>query len=355
RAEKDDWIGIGLPADHFEYFDKDKDGVLNEAEAMSWFMQRKPAKTMNLSEVHDPPKGHLGKLFAWKEPLSSEGLVYTKPFSHPKDFWRKHLDGYLPANLKGAQSGWPCMNWTREVLTERFGWVDAKLEPKVEARGNDTAYVELEKISKKHRLNISEYLRIEEGQNAYVVSIIPQVMAWEVAHPSALLCGSRDIMADKKSKPPYSAKPHEYPHEANHSWMTHLFEANLWIGTGRTRSQFHYDKEWNVNCLLSGTKRWVFLNPFGYEEDIHWARGGQFEKMNPLNNHWTDWIYLDPDHVDLIVQHKLRKMDYYELIQEAGDCIFIPFAMLHQVEKVTDDLQVAVSWMFLPETIYDEE
>lgn len=137
--------------------------------------------------------------------------------------------------------------------------------------------------------------------------------------------------------------------------MTHIFEANLWMATGRTRSQFHYDKEWNVNCLLSGRKRWFFMNPFTYDEELQWARGKQFEKNDPLNNHWTDWVYLDPDHVDLIAQNKLRNMDYYELIQEAGDCLLIPYAMLHQVEKIGSDLQVAASWMFLPETIYDEE
>jgi len=97
------------------------------------------------------------------------------------------------------------------------------------------------------------------------------------------------------------------------------------------------------------------LNPFWYDKKLQWARGNKFKSKNPLNNAWTDWVFLDPDHVDLIVQHKLRNMDYYELIQEAGDCIFIPYAMLHQVEKLDDGMQVAASWMFLPETIYDEE
>ena len=94
----------------------------------------------------------------------------------------------------------------------------------------------------------------------YVVSIIPQAMAWEVAHPSVLLCGSRRQQLNRETKPPYKLKKHEYPHEAGFEWMTHVFEANLWIASGYTRSQFHYDKEWNVNCLLSGRKRWLFLN-----------------------------------------------------------------------------------------------
>jgi len=164
-------------------------------------------------------------------------------------------------------------------------------------------------------------------------------------------------MLDKESEPPYKQKDHDYPHELGYPWMTHVFEANLWMATGKTRSQLHYDKEWNVNCLLSGKKRWFFLDPYNgtYDKEIQWARGGQFNKNNPLNNLWTDWMYVDPDHVDLVVQNKLRNMDYYELVQEAGDCLFIPFAMMHQVEKIGDELQVAASWMFIPETIYNEE
>mmetsp|Transcript_49727 Transcript_49727/g.118534 ORF Transcript_49727/g.118534 Transcript_49727/m.118534 type:complete len:585 (+) Transcript_49727:99-1853(+) len=352
----EDWRLVGLPEAHFEYFDKDKNGRLDIHEAHSWHQQRKPARTMNLSEVDDPPYGHLKPLGAWREPLPTEGLVYQKPYPHPREFWQKHMSQWKPALLKGAQEGWPAMQWTKEVLSEKFGWVDAKLEPKVEARGNNTAYKDLDSISKNHRLSISEYLRVEEGKNMYVVSTIPQAMAWEVAHPSVLLCGSRRTMLDKGSKPPkYKTTKHEYPHEANYSWMTHVMEANLWIASGYTRSQFHYDKEWNVNCLLSGRKRWFFLDNFKYNEELQWSRGNKFFPNNPLNNAWTDWVFLDPDHVDLIVQHKLRNMDYYELIQEPGDCVFIPYAMLHQVQKLDDGLQVAASWMFLPETLYDEE
>lgn len=355
KAELKEWKKLGLPEDHFRYFDKDSDGLLDVHEAAFWFWQWRPARTMNTSEVHNPPRGHLQRLGSWKDPLPSDDLIYHRPFPHPRDFWTKHMDNYLPALLKGAQAGWPCMNWTREVLTEKFGWVDAKLEPKVEGRQNQTAYSDLEAMSRNHRLNISEYLRLEKDRNVYVVSVIPQVMAWEVAHPASLLCGSRRIILDKESPPPYKTRPHLYPHESGHKWMTHIFEANLWMASGKTRSQLHYDKEWNVNCLLSGKKRWFFLNPFQYDEDLPWARGNKFRADNPLNNRWTDWVYLDPDHTDLIVQHKLRQMDYYELVQEAGDCVFIPYAMLHQVEKLDDGLQVAVSWMFLPETLYSDE
>ena len=130
RVTLKDWKAAGLPADHFHYFDTNHDGVMDVDEAHSWHQQRQPARTMNLSEVHDPPKGHLQRMGSWKPPLPSEDLIYRKPYPHPRDFWGKHMDGYLPANLKGAQLGWPAMNWTKEELAKRFGWVDAKLEPK---------------------------------------------------------------------------------------------------------------------------------------------------------------------------------------------------------------------------------
>merc|ERR1719454_1526357 len=101
------------------------------------------------------------------------------------------------------------MNWTREVLAERFGWVDTKLEPKVEGRGNDTAYQELDSIAPRHRLSVKEYLQKEQGKNMYVVSILPQAMAWEIAHPSVLLCGSRKTIMNRRSPPPYKKTKHE--------------------------------------------------------------------------------------------------------------------------------------------------
>merc|ERR1719469_1849124 len=109
------------------------------------------------------------------------------------------MDEFRPAVLKGAQHGWPAMNWTKEVLKERFGWVHAKLEPKIEGRGNDTAYADLDRIAPEHRLTVDDYLKYEEGKNIYVVSIIPQDMAWEVVHPSVLLCGSRTKMINKRT------------------------------------------------------------------------------------------------------------------------------------------------------------
>ena len=69
----------------------------------------------------------------------------------------------------------------------------------------------------------------------------------------------------------------------------------------------------------------------------------------------TDWVPVDPDAVDLRVHHKMQNIDYYEFEQEVGDCIFIPYSMLHWVNKTSDGFHSAASWMFLPNEVFDEE
>lgn len=71
--------------------------------------------------------------------------------------------------------------WDEGYLREKFGWVDLKLEPATEDRGNKFAYTDLETHEyapeqKTHgRLNITTFLDVNKGKNMYAVSILPQV------------------------------------------------------------------------------------------------------------------------------------------------------------------------------------
>lgn len=74
--------------------------------------------------------------------------------------------------------------------------------------------------------------------------------------PTPVLCGSRSLQVDRSEiarhaqrkkafedgqvktppKPlPENGEPmrrHPYPHPQNHTWLTHIFEANLWLANG---------------------------------------------------------------------------------------------------------------------------
>jgi hypothetical protein len=138
--------------------------------------------------------------------------------------------------------------------------------------------------------------------------------------------------------------------------MTELEETSLWISRGRTRSQFHYDKENTFNCLVAGApKQWVLLDTRKYANSVPWTRGGGYNAANDLENLYTDWVGVDVDRLDLNLHTYLTEAHFETLTQYPGDCVFLPYSMLHYAgHLVTDDtLQVAVSYMWLPGTDFD--
>ena len=56
---------------------------------------------------------------------------------------------------------------------------------------------------------------------------------------------------------------------------------------------------------------------------------------------------VDTQQVDLRMFPGLARAKFTTLTQRAGDCIFVPYSMLHAVEKVDDGLGVAVSYLLL--------
>merc|ERR1712139_520871 len=51
----------------------------------------------------------------------------------------------------------------------------------------------------------------------------------------------------------------------------------------------------------------------------------------------------------------MQNIEYYEFEQRPGDCVFIPYSMLHWVNKTSTGFHAAASFMFLPNEVFDEE
>ena len=75
----------------------------------------------------------------------------------------------------------------------------------------------------------------------------------------------------------------------------------------------------------------------------------------PYVRSWAnaDWVAIDPDEVDMRVFSSLENVDFLEFEQEAGDCVFIPYSMLHYVDKLDTELGAAVSFMWQNTEEYD--
>jgi len=346
-------IGCSLPR-WIAYYDRDDDGAIGYVEFIRWFRERYlwlSAYEAGALDGPDPP-GHM-KQFGDHTPQHKklEVDVIEGPIA-PKVFWEKYIDGHRPAIFRGVEAqSVGVKRWADEgFLREHYGGIDLKIEPKLEARGDDTQYVDSDSVG--HRMNVNDYLDQNQHKNIYAVSILPQQMAWDCNIVPAVLCGSRNKQLNIKNKRSF---PHPYPEPNGHSWLTHLYEANLWIAHGRTRSQLHYDKENNMNCLYVGEKQWILMDTRAYFKKLLWARGGKYSSKSDLLNAGTDWVPIEVDGVDMRVHRKMADVPFYQFTQRAGDCVFLPYSMLHYVNKTNPGLQVAMSYMWVPQEQYDHE
>ena len=253
----------------------------------------------------------------------------------PHQFWTEYVQKWRPVILRGAaKSSAAFQKWDEKYLREKFPNVAMKIERPAEKR--KSPFYARYKMSR----FLDEYKSGTVGKGGiYAVSIMPDEMAEEFEVMPAVLCGDR-----RKSKIP----------NEKHPWLTLIYEADLWISHLKTSSQLHYDADENVNCLISGRKEWVFVNTREHWTDIPWSEG-KFpgpDKNGGFEHTATDYSPFDPLKVDMEKFPTLQNVKYQRVMQEAGDCIFLPTGYLHQVTKPNVGLSTAVSYMFMPNEKY---
>jgi hypothetical protein len=299
----------GLSEKHIRYYDIDKNGELDYAEALSLF--REYHLYMEADFTGPDPQGHMKRLGEHGKTAPFPVVDYDNGESiTPAEFWKTyghpHKDSHRPVLLKGVEKNTMAYKlWDEDYILKNYGWVDLKLEPGIEMRGNRKVM-----DAKGHRLNVSKYFRDHQPSHpdykpntatghSYAVSILPQPLGWDVTVPACLLCGSRETLIDKNNIS--KRVQHPFPAFSSHAafdaqaqvqsespttvtgatdtalagtrpYITHMYEANFWISFGYTRSQLHYDKENNMNCLYRGQKRWVFVDTREDHANLEWVR-----------------------------------------------------------------------------------
>ncbi|KAG5675162.1 hypothetical protein PVAND_005088 [Polypedilum vanderplanki] len=100
----------------------------------------------------------------------------------------------------------------------------------------------------------------------------------------------------------------------------------VYLGTKSTYTPLHSDVfgsfSWSVN--VSGKKRWIFLKP------------NEENKLKDSLNQLPFSVEED--------ELKEKNVDYFVLIQEPNDSIFVPSQWFHQVENLTDVLSINHNW-----------
>ena len=159
----------------------------------------------------------------------------------------------------------------------------------------------------------------EEERILYAVSPLPALLAEDVPLPSFLRCGG----AARK-----------------------LHSLNLWMSSGGTESVLHSDQYDNLNCVLSGSKRFLLIDSAYYgivadtrcgwydaEKAARQAGDGDLpEELKRLKHGYGAFGGgVNVSAVDLLRFPCFANLPFTEATLRAGDCLLLPRHWMHHV------------------------
>ena len=110
---------------------------------------------------------------------------------------------------------------------------------------------------------------------------------------------------------------------------------NFWMGPPGTTSKLHYDLDENLFWQVHGRKR-VYLAPPEAYPDLY-----------ATNRSWGDgYSPVDPASPDLDRHPRAAHVDWYDLVLEPGDLLYLPPRWWHDVRAL--DVSVSISHIWWP-------
>lgn len=293
---------------------KDRDDVPPEAFLGSAVPQSYTQEELAEDARVPPPKpngdpaGHMEFLGSHR-PMGKIPVLNYMP--SPEEFWTNYVHAWRPVILRGAAKNTTAYKkWTKEYMEKKWGDQKVRCETKIENR-DDPNYGP-------YTTNLSAFFKDYETSTAYAVSVLPHEMAREVEVPECMLCGDRDASHIKEPN--------------GRRYLTLMEEAGLWISSQTTRSQLHYDELNIMNCLFKGAKEWRMINTHRYVKNIPMVNNNfLFLKSQSPATKASDYSKINVTHVDMKKYPKMQHVTVDFGMQEEGDCLFIPYAYLHQV------------------------
>lgn len=216
-------------------------------------------------------KGHLS-------PIGESGTVVALPFDihgfpSPEDFLKNYVLKSRPLVMRGAALDMPATRL----------WSDAFMRAKSAAFDQDVAVEVGKKETRKggSLMKFSEFLQKYNYSDIYYVNAVPIALSDDVIIPWPLQC-----------------KEYERSYEDN----------VMWFSSGGTKSVIHHDDYENLNCLLRGTKRFLFVNTTKYKD---------IEK-NIIDIEDGSYGSVDVERVDLDKYPFFEGMEFFSVDMKAG-------------------------------------
>ncbi|KAK7011953.1 lysine-specific demethylase 8 [Biomphalaria glabrata] len=229
----------------------------------------KPYKSKNFLT---PPRGVtlIGKI--------SNPAVFYGHFVHPsKPLWmRSVLESVDHPGIT---------DWTDDYLRKKYPNEPVKVETsKKEDRSKPPTW-----------LTINQFLSYYTSEELYLVHSLDGKMSDMVLVPQNLHCGGFQKM---------------------------IQQAVLWLGSGEIQSVLHYDELDNMLCMLEGQKHVILIDK-AHKADVE-AEG--FVEAG-------GYSLVDVDNIDRKKFPKLYNIEWYEVLLNQGDCLFIPRGWYHRMKS----------------------
>ncbi|XP_046562646.1 bifunctional peptidase and arginyl-hydroxylase JMJD5-like [Haliotis rubra] len=233
-------------------------------------------------------QGHLKPLGSYP-PLHDIPVMEGIPT--PQYFYEWFVRPGQPVLLRSALNNpsfqYPAYNlWTDDYLRRRFGdlvvsFEHNKKETRDERDGDEGPFKTF--LSQYNTSDVYLVLNLEHSS----------AMAEDIFLPPFLACGGAQKL------------------------MTYF---HVWFSSGGTKSVLHLDSVDNVNCLMDGTKDFIFIDK-RYKPQIE-ASGFNSER---------GFSTVDVDRVDLDKFPGFKSVPWLKAKMKKGDCLFIPANWYHQV------------------------
>lgn len=215
---------------------------------------------------------------------------YVTGFADVTPFYTDYIFLSKPLLMKNAAIFFPAFTlWTDDYL-------NSTVMPGTE--------VKVEKAKKENRSGETELYDFHEflnfynktNQDLYLVSDIPENIRQDLLLPDPLQC--REL------------------------YENHLVSSTLWFSNGGTKSVIHTDDMENIQCVLDGFKKYVLVDPVKYGDYI------------TIDDPVKAYSYIDVDDVDFEKYPELTNyIEYHHVTLNAGDCLYIPYRWIHQVNS----------------------
>ncbi|XP_065842243.1 tRNA wybutosine-synthesizing protein 5-like isoform X2 [Oscarella lobularis] len=240
------------------------------------------------------PRGHLQPLGSHQPSEGSIRELDAIPSS--ETFYNDFIHSSRPVLLRNAlRSSFPLEKWTDDYLKIRHG--DAVVRVDFSKQENRDLHA--------RPYVFSDFLEEYNRSEFYLIDTLPDSMQEEFPLLSCLSCGG---------------------------FLTTFQDFGMWFSSGGTKSSFHFDTVENLNCQVSGTKEWIFINKTvpGFHDVIDHMEG--------------DFSSVNVDAVDMIEFPQFQNVPWWTAVTRPGDCVYVPYKWFHYVKSLERNLAVNIWW-----------